>query len=84
MFSMASRRVAPSLLRRTPIRTFGASSALKVQVGDALPDVELMEDSPGNKVNLKHELSKGKGLVIGVPAAFSESKLHIHFSNDYT
>lgn len=41
-----------------------------MQVGDALPNVELMENSPGNKVNLSQEL-KGKGVVIGVPAAFS-------------
>jgi 2-Cys peroxiredoxin 5 len=43
-----------------------------VKVGDAMPDVELMENSPGNKVSLANEL-KGKGLVIGVPAAFSPS-----------
>lgn len=35
-----------------------------------MPDVDLVEGSPGNKVNLAREL-KGKGLVIGVPAAFS-------------
>jgi len=35
-------------------------------------DVELMESSPGNKVNLSKELAgKPKGLIIGVPAAFS-------------
>jgi 2-Cys peroxiredoxin 5 len=33
-------------------------------VGDAIPDVELMEDSPGNKVSLAKEL-KGNGLIIG-------------------
>lgn len=31
-----------------------------------------MEGSPGNKVNLAKELSSGKGVIIGVPAAFSE------------
>lgn len=43
----------------------------QVQVGDAVPDVELHEDSPGNKVNLAKELAEGEGLIIGVPAAFS-------------
>ena len=41
-----------------------------VQVGDKIPDVELVEGGPGTKVNLAKEL-KGKGLIIGVPAAFS-------------
>jgi len=30
-----------------------------------------MEGSPGNKVNLAEELRSSKGLIIGVPAAFS-------------
>jgi 2-Cys peroxiredoxin 5 len=42
-----------------------------VKVGDSIPSVELFEDSPGNKVNLATELASGKGLIIGVPAAFS-------------
>jgi 2-Cys peroxiredoxin 5 len=43
-----------------------------VAVGDPLPDVDLVENSPGHKVNLRKEL-RGKGLIIGVPAAFSPS-----------
>lgn len=43
----------------------------QVKVGDSVPDVEVFEDSPGNKVNLSKELAEGKGLIIGVPAAFS-------------
>lgn len=46
-----------------------------VKVGDRLPNLDVLhEGSPGNKVNLSKEL-KGKGLIIGVPAAFSESPL---------
>ncbi|KAJ9310237.1 hypothetical protein DTO217A2_16 [Paecilomyces variotii] len=42
-----------------------------VKVGDALPDLDvLVEGSPGNKVNLAKEL-KGKGVIVGTPAAFS-------------
>ncbi|MDI1485112.1 MAG: hypothetical protein OHK93_000247 [Ramalina farinacea] len=41
-----------------------------VKVGDPVPSVELMETSPGTKVDLSKEL-KGKGLLIGVPAAYS-------------
>ncbi|MCJ1450681.1 hypothetical protein MMC28_001014 [Mycoblastus sanguinarius] len=43
-----------------------------VKVGDKIPNVDLVEGSPGDKVNLSTEL-KGKGLIIGVPAAFSPS-----------
>ncbi|THZ81414.1 peroxiredoxin [Aureobasidium pullulans] len=46
-------------------------------VGDSIPDIELMEDSPGNKVSIP-KLLKGKGLIIGVPAAFSPSCSESH------
>ena len=67
---LASRRIATALPRAA--RTFHASSRANVKVGDAIPDVELMESSPGNRVSIAREL-KGKGLVIGVPAAFSKA-----------
>ena len=47
------------------------NTILQVKVGDSVPSVELFEDSPGNKVNIANELSSGKGVIIGVPAAFS-------------
>lgn len=51
---------------------FHASPRAFVKVGDAIPDLEVLrEGSPGNKVNLAKELGKKKGLIIGVPAAFS-------------
>lgn len=73
----AARRLATSVpagrsLPRTAARGFQSTSRAWVNVGDSLPDVELVEDSPGNKVNLAREL-RGKGVVIGVPAAFSTS-----------
>ena len=43
----------------------------QVKVGDSIPDVQVFEDSPGNKISLAKELASGKGLIIGVPAAFS-------------
>ena len=45
-------------------RLFHASAPAFVQVGDKLPDVELVEGSPGNKVSLAKELT-GKGVIIG-------------------
>ncbi|KAI9796440.1 MAG: hypothetical protein M1825_000619 [Sarcosagium campestre] len=49
-----------------------------VKVGDSIPDLEvLQEGSPGTKVNLAKEL-KGKGVIIGVPAAFSPGCSNSH------
>lgn len=47
------------------------TTAAMVQAGDSLPSVELMENSPGEKVKLSDLLKDKTGLVIGVPAAFS-------------
>ncbi|EHY58567.1 Peroxisomal membrane associated protein 20 [Exophiala dermatitidis] len=60
------------------IRSFSSTPAIMVKVGDPIPDVDLFEDSPGNKVNLSKELSSGKGVIIGVPAAFSPSCSDTH------
>jgi 2-Cys peroxiredoxin 5 len=46
-------------------RLFHASAPALVKVGDKIPNVELMENSPGNKVNIADELKTGKGLIIG-------------------
>jgi hypothetical protein len=51
---------------------------LQVKEGDSIPNIDLYEDSPGNKVNLSKELASGKGVVIGVPAAFSPSCSDTH------
>ncbi|KAK0517205.1 hypothetical protein JMJ35_000360, partial [Cladonia borealis] len=42
-----------------------------VKVGDPIPSVELVEGTPGNKVNLANEL-KGKDLIISVPTACND------------
>lgn len=52
-------------------RLFHATAPVFVKVGDKLPNVDLMENSPGNKVNIAEELKSGKGLVIGKPLRFS-------------
>jgi peroxiredoxin 5 len=74
----AARRV-PHLIR--PRRglwsaKFHSSRPAFVKAGDSIPDLEvLVENSPGNKVNLAKTL-KGKGIIIGVPAAFSKGSHH--------
>ncbi|TID22312.1 hypothetical protein E2P81_ATG11415 [Venturia nashicola] len=59
-------------------RCFHASATRFVKVGDGIPNVELMESSPGNKVNLATELKGKKGLIVGVPAAYSPSCSESH------
>lgn len=66
--AIALRRLAFTALRVRPLHS---SAKAFVKVGDAIPNVELVEKSPGNKVNLSREI-KGRALIVGVPAAFSE------------
>lgn len=74
----AARRSRSILCSRVAVSKFHSTPRAFVKVGDAIPDVDLMESSPGNKVNLSKVLT-GKGLIIGVPAAFSKqaSKPHV-------
>ncbi|KAH7409946.1 AhpC/TSA family protein [Phaeosphaeria sp. MPI-PUGE-AT-0046c] len=73
----AAARILPVTRRLAGPRLFHASAPAWVKVGDKLPDVDLVEGSPGNKVNLAKELT-GKGIVIGVPAAFSPACSESH------
>ncbi|KAK4892298.1 hypothetical protein LTR27_009132 [Elasticomyces elasticus] len=68
---------AASALSASPFRSYHATPSMFVKINDTIPDVELMENSPGNKVSIAKEL-KGKGVIIGVPAAFSPSCSESH------
>ncbi|KAI5920559.1 Redoxin [Camillea tinctor] len=66
----------------TSARHFHATPRAAVKVGDAIPDIEaLQEDSPAKKVSLAREFASGipDGVVVGVPGAFSPgcSQKHI-------
>lgn len=71
MFALRRAAIKRSTVQ-SPIarRCFHASATRFVKVGDSIPDVELMESSPGNKVNLATELKGKKGVIVGVPAAY--------------
>lgn len=70
---LAIRRIAICSAR--PARSFHSSARAFIKVGDKLPNLDvLVENSPGNKVDLS-EFTKGKALIIGVPAAFSKYKI---------
>lgn len=72
---LALRRTAshPCRAAAASTRSFHFSPRLRVKVGDAVPDVELMEGTPGTKVSLAKELSSGRGIIVGVPAAYSSN-----------
>ncbi|CAH6793632.1 peroxiredoxin-5, mitochondrial [Phodopus roborovskii] len=66
---------------RSGARSFSSASVTMapIKVGDAIPSVEVFEGEPGKKVNLA-ELFKGKkGVLFGVPGAFTPgcSKNHL-------
>ena len=62
----AARRLPRALPLAAPSRRlFHASTPAYVQIGDKVPNVELHEGSPGNKVKIADELKAGKGLIIG-------------------
>lgn len=55
-------------------RPFHISSRNRIQIGDPIPDVPLMESSPGNKISLAEQFGQGgRGVIVGIPAAFSPS-----------
>jgi len=73
IFKTPSTQTARLLTRTsTTTRNFHATAFNMVKVGDSIPNVELQEGNPGGKVNLAEELKSGKGIILGVPAAFSE------------
>jgi hypothetical protein len=69
----ATRRLATAFPYASEyVARFHTTRPLFVEVGDAVPDLEVLaENSPGNKVNLAKELKTGKGVIIGAPGAFS-------------
>ncbi|RPA98800.1 Redoxin [Choiromyces venosus 120613-1] len=68
-------------LSTTSIRGFHASPLAYIKVGDLVPNVQLREDTPGQKVSIAEEL-KGikKALILGVPGAFSPACSAAHIA----
>mmetsp|Transcript_440 Transcript_440/g.1313 ORF Transcript_440/g.1313 Transcript_440/m.1313 type:complete len:197 (+) Transcript_440:38-628(+) len=60
--------------------------AMAAKVGDSIPAVTLYEGSPGNEVKLQDVFKGKKGILFGVPGAFTPgcSKTHLPgYINDY-
>lgn len=67
------------MFRNQFVRSFKTSSALRVKAGDKLPQIPLFYQSPTAEVNVADELKGQKGIIVGVPGAFSGgcTKTHI-------
>jgi len=70
-FRASLRRVAVARPAAGVARSFHATPRAWVKVGDEVPAVELLENSPGNKVNLADEFKTANGYIVGVPGAFT-------------
>jgi 2-Cys peroxiredoxin 5 len=79
-FRTATRRLTSVVTTPAPVtaaarlgavRSFHRTAPAFVSVGDAIPNIDLVEESPGNKVNLADEFKTADGIIVGVPAAFS-------------
>ncbi|XP_042296980.1 peroxiredoxin-5, mitochondrial [Sceloporus undulatus] len=57
----------------------GAAAMAALKVGDKLPSVEVYEGDPGTKVNIASLFKGKKGILFGVPGAFTPgcSKTHL-------
>ncbi|KAM0564479.1 hypothetical protein ACHAPJ_000693 [Fusarium lateritium] len=71
-FRAPLRRVAFARPAAAVARGFHSTPRAFVRVGQEIPNLDvLLEDSPGNKVNLAEEFKSANGYIVGVPAAFS-------------
>ncbi|CAD0083087.1 unnamed protein product, partial [Aureobasidium vineae] len=74
MFTARARTALSSTLRssRTPLvnRSFHASAPIMVKVGDSIPDIELMEDSPATRSpSLSSSRARVSSLVSLLPSS---------------
>ncbi|KAM3824847.1 peroxiredoxin-5, mitochondrial [Vipera latastei] len=72
----ASRLANSGVTRRAFASGAAAMAALKV--GDKLPGVEVYEGDPSNKVNLSSLFMGKKGILFGVPGAFTPGCSQTH------
>jgi len=68
---LSSRCCRLLLLNNSSRRTFSTSAANAISVGDNIPDVTVFEDNPGGAVELSKLFAGKKGVLFGVPGAFT-------------
>lgn len=86
MFAAQTTRIfAPAHLQFRAFRPLTVRT-MAAKVGDKLPKVTLYENAPDNKVELHDVYAGKKGILVGVPGAFTPgcSKTHLPgYVNDY-
>ncbi|XP_071974493.1 peroxiredoxin-5, mitochondrial [Engystomops pustulosus] len=76
-------RFPVSFLLLSPLRLAAQSGvrsrAMSIKIGDALPNVEVFIGGPGKKASIKDVFGDKKGVLFGVPGAFTPgcSKTHL-------
>lgn len=68
---LSSRACRLLSLAKSGQRTFTTSTANAISVGDKIPDVTVFEDNPGGAVELSKLFAGKKGVLFGVPGAFT-------------
>ncbi|XP_069501247.1 peroxiredoxin-5, mitochondrial [Ambystoma mexicanum] len=77
---LISFRSLPVLrVARSASSSYRAVRTMALKVGDALPNVEVFECEPGHKVSVAEIFKGKKGILFGVPGAFTPgcSKTHL-------
>nr|AAM49795.1 peroxiredoxin [Pyrocoelia rufa] len=72
-------RIVSIVPQRLILRSYLITAAMPIKEGESLPNIDLFEETPANKVNL-NELSAGKKIIVfAVPGAFTPgcSKTHL-------
>ncbi|KAM4721816.1 peroxiredoxin-5, mitochondrial [Rhinophrynus dorsalis] len=75
-------RFPVSFLLLSPLRAVASckvrSRAMSIKVGDPIPDVQVFDGSPGNKTSVRDVFSNKKGVLFGVPGAFTPGCTKTH------
>ncbi|AET37812.1 thioredoxin peroxidase AHP1 Ecym_2055 [Eremothecium cymbalariae DBVPG len=77
---LGSFRITPRLLNYTAVRGFKVFTPALFKIGDTIPTglKGIYESSPGNDVDIGKEVTNGKFIIVGVPAAFSPACSSAH------
>ncbi|XP_040184938.1 peroxiredoxin-5, mitochondrial [Rana temporaria] len=75
-------RLPVSFLLLSPLRIAARSGvwsrAMSIKVGDPIPDAQVFDGGPGNKISVKDVFGSEKGILFGVPGAFTPGCTKTH------
>ncbi|CAI9568162.1 unnamed protein product [Staurois parvus] len=71
-------RLPVSFRLLSSLRTAVRSRAMSIKVGDPLPDAQVFDGSPENQISVKDVFGSEKGILFGVPGAFTPGCTKTH------